>query len=110
LYLPSAIPDDMWEEGLSTGLINKYQRLRVAHAEESLHNLRRQLRMRMGLIRYKHVFVDGPGQNANTRARNQVSRLQDRIKRHASQYRASYDALVVVSPDGPWRQRLLELK
>ncbi|KAI0039250.1 hypothetical protein FA95DRAFT_1612723 [Auriscalpium vulgare] len=109
LYLPSSIPEDMWSQGLSLGLIVKYRRLRVGQAEDTLYNIRRLLRLRTGLIHYKHVFVDGPGQNLNTRARNQIARLQARIKRYVVQYRMARAALLVIWPDGPWMARLQEL-
>ncbi|KAI0042910.1 hypothetical protein FA95DRAFT_1584271 [Auriscalpium vulgare] len=106
----AATPAAMWTQGFSTGLIVKYRRLRLGQAEDALHNLRRQLRIRTGLIHYKHVFVDGSGQKSNTRARTQIAALQDRIKKHASQYRVARDALFIVWPDGPWVTRLQELK
>ncbi|KAI0039987.1 hypothetical protein FA95DRAFT_1503469 [Auriscalpium vulgare] len=110
LYLPSAIPGEFWSQGFSIGLIDKYRRLRLAQAEDALHNLRRQLRIRAGLIHYKHVFVDGPGQKSNTRARSQILRFKGKIDRHVAQYRAAYAALLIVWPDGPWTHRLQELK
>ncbi|KAI0042913.1 hypothetical protein FA95DRAFT_1499394 [Auriscalpium vulgare] len=110
LYLPSAIPESLWSQGFVSGLGDKYRRLRVAQAEDALHHIRRQIRLRSGLIHYKHIFVDGPGQNSNTRARNQISRLQERIHKYASEYRVARAALPLVWPDGAWRHRLLELK
>ncbi|KAI0039152.1 hypothetical protein FA95DRAFT_1504561, partial [Auriscalpium vulgare] len=110
LWLPTAVPRALWAVGLTNGLIAKNVRLRIAQAEDALHGLRRQLRLRMGMIHYKKVFVDGPGQVANTRARGQISRLKERIDKYAEQYRAAYDALCVLDPEGDWRLRLLKLK
>ncbi|KAI0066772.1 hypothetical protein BV25DRAFT_1867938 [Artomyces pyxidatus] len=110
LWLPLDIPRELWSPGLAPGLIDKAIRLRVAQAEEALHNLRRQLRIRKGLIHYKHVFVDGPGQKANTRARSAIKNLSARMDRHTAQYRAARAALVVLSPDGSWQGHLRELR
>ncbi|KAI0059390.1 hypothetical protein BV25DRAFT_1871612 [Artomyces pyxidatus] len=110
LWLPSEVPRELWSAGLASGLIDKAIRLRIAQAEEALHNLRRQLRIRKGLIHYKHVFVDGPGQKANTRARSAIKNLCARMDKHTAQYRAARAALVVLSPDGSWQGHLRELR
>ncbi|KAI0054927.1 hypothetical protein BV25DRAFT_1922257 [Artomyces pyxidatus] len=110
LWLPSEVPRELWRVGFAPGLVDKAVRLRIAQAEEALHNLRRQLRIRKGLIHYKHVFVDGPGQNANTRARATIKKLSDRMAMHVKQYRAARNALVVLSPEGSWQSHLRELR
>ncbi|KAI0055066.1 hypothetical protein BV25DRAFT_1873220 [Artomyces pyxidatus] len=110
LWMPSEVPNAFWATGLAPGLITKAVRLRIAQAEEALHNLRRQLRIRKGLIHYKHVFVNGPGQTANTRARSAIASLTERMARHTAIYRAARAALVILSPDGSWQGHLRELR
>ncbi|KAI0060273.1 hypothetical protein BV25DRAFT_1871286 [Artomyces pyxidatus] len=109
LWLPSEVPADLWSAGLTHGLIEKTVKLRTAQAEDSLHHIRRQLRIRKGLIHYKHVFVNGPSQQANTRARTTIAKLTERLNRHVATYRAARTALVILDPEGSWAHTLREL-
>lgn len=73
LWLPSAMPRDLWLTGCTPGLLDKEKRLRLAEAEDSLSALRRQLRIMNGVFNYKKSHVSGSGQRANTRARTLMS-------------------------------------
>ncbi|KAI0057483.1 hypothetical protein BV25DRAFT_1812316 [Artomyces pyxidatus] len=110
LWLPSAIPKETWTTGLSPGLIEKNKRLREAQAEDALHEIRRHLRIRMGLIHYKRVHVAGPGQVANTRARTAIARFNEKLAKHVSRYRAARQALTVLDPEGSWQTQLRVLR
>ena len=103
LYLPSSNPT------LSGSLAEKEKRLRVAQLEDSLRELRRLLRVTMGLWEYKYTQL-GPSQRAGTWARSLISRFQGKIDRCAERYRAARAALVSLKPEGSVLQRYLELK
>ncbi|KAI0061776.1 hypothetical protein BV25DRAFT_1804969, partial [Artomyces pyxidatus] len=110
LYLPSQIPAELRAAGCTLGLADKELRLRRGQAEDALHQVRRSIRMRIGMIHYKHVHVDGQGVAANTRARTLVSRISDKLRRHVRRYRAAYAALLSLSPDGDWKVHLRQLR
>jgi hypothetical protein len=103
LQLPSAIP------GTADSLREKEKRLRLAQVDDSLTELRRLLRITMGLWQYKYTQL-GPSQHAGTRARSMISRFQGKINRCAERYRAVRSALLLLEPEGSWSQRYLELK
>ncbi|KAI0054817.1 hypothetical protein BV25DRAFT_1816493, partial [Artomyces pyxidatus] len=106
LYLPSQLPEELRASGCVSGLVDKELRLRRAQAEDSLHQVRRTIRMRLGMIHYKHVHVDGPGQEAVTRARSVISGISEKLRRHVRRYRAARVALTSLSPDGDWQVHL----
>ncbi|KAN0118878.1 hypothetical protein V8E52_004650 [Russula decolorans] len=76
---------------------------------DSLSELRRLLRITMGLRDYK-VKQIGPSQRAGTRARNLINRFKDKLSRCAERYRAARNALLALDPMGEWGKRLQELK
>jgi hypothetical protein len=108
LYLPSSIPASS-RAALSGGLVDKEKRMRIAQADDALAELRRLLRVTMGLWNYKHTQI-GPSQRANTRARSMIGRFRDKINRAADRYRVAYAALKELDPGGDWMLRLLQLK
>jgi len=65
LWLPSKLSEEACQS-CSPGLLDKEVHLCEAQAEDALHHVQRQIRVQMGLIHYKHVQVDGPGQQSNT--------------------------------------------
>ncbi|KAF8166405.1 hypothetical protein BJ912DRAFT_1025886 [Pholiota molesta] len=78
--------------------------LRIPQACEALDNLRSQLQ-------FKDRFVRGQG--ANTRARNTLEGIQNKIDSAASEYRAAYEALCHLGPtlcETAWKKDLLPLK
>ncbi|KAI0037995.1 hypothetical protein FA95DRAFT_1506217, partial [Auriscalpium vulgare] len=110
LFLPSQIPPELRGSGCVPGLVDKERRLRLGQAQDALHQLRRAIRIKHGMVHYKRVHVDGPGQNANTRARTQLQQLEEKTQRHVERYRAAHDALMILDPDGNWKSQLLVLK
>lgn len=106
LYLPSGCRA---EYHLSEALVDMEKRLRLAQAEDTLAELRRLLRVKLGLWDYKFSQL-GPSQRANTRARSIISRFEDKIGRCAERYRAARLALTKLDATGSWSQRFLELK
>ncbi|KAI0062049.1 hypothetical protein BV25DRAFT_1870510 [Artomyces pyxidatus] len=110
LWLPSAIPKEMWASGLTPNITQKAIRLRRAQAEDALHEIRRHLRIRMGLVHYKRVFVAGPSQRTNTRARQAIKTFNEKLARHVARYRGARAALAVLEPDGDWQDQLRVLR
>ncbi|KAN0105342.1 hypothetical protein V8E52_011131 [Russula decolorans] len=108
LTLPSALPASLQNSG-PFKLAQIELRFRLAHTEDSLSELRRLLRITMGLRDYK-VKQIGPSQRAGTRARNLINRFKDKLSRCAERYRAARNALLALDPMGEWGKRLQELK
>ena len=105
LRLPSAVPHS---QRLNNSLPDKERRLRLAQAEDALNELKRLLRVTMGLWNYKFTQL-GPSQRAGTRARSMITRFRNKVNRCADRYRAARCALLVLDPNGSWTSRLREL-
>jgi hypothetical protein len=108
LRLPSALPSSL-QKPSPFKLVQIEFRFRLAQAEDSLSELRRLLRITMGLRDYKSKQI-GPSQRAGTRARNLMNRFNDKVSRCAERYRVAYSSLVALDPMGKWRALLWELK
>jgi hypothetical protein len=106
LYLPSAIPPNL---GLLDTLKDKERRLRLAQIQDTLLELRRLLRITLGLWDYKFQQV-GYGQRANTRTWSLIARFQEKVNRCAEHYRATRAALLVLDANGAWSDQFLELR
>jgi hypothetical protein len=106
LYLPSGVPQHFWPSG---SLVEKERRLRLAQADDALLELKRLLRVTLGLWHYKFTQL-GPSQRANTRARSMIARYREKINRCAERYRAARCALLHLDPTGNWITRLKELR
>ncbi|KAI0059388.1 hypothetical protein BV25DRAFT_1785942, partial [Artomyces pyxidatus] len=109
LWLPSQIPANLRSSGCTAGLIEKEIRLRVAQADDALHHIRRQLRVRLALIHHKRIHVDGPGQRAMTRAQTMLKRVNEKLQRYVAKYRRARVALETLEPGGPWEADVPEL-
>jgi hypothetical protein len=107
LYLPSSVPPAL--QSNFAGLVDKEKRIRIAQAEDALTELRRLLRITMGLWHYKFTQV-GPSQRSGTRARSLINRFKDKIYHCAERYRAARNALLSLDPTGSWITHLHELK
>jgi hypothetical protein len=85
--------------------------LRVAHANEALEDLRKNLQLRSHFFKHKDRFVTG--QRANTRANATISRVQRYINANVAQYCAARIALLHLAPqlskDDTWKISLPEL-
>ncbi|KAA1479985.1 hypothetical protein DENSPDRAFT_789779, partial [Dentipellis sp. KUC8613] len=112
LWMPSDVPSHLQRTGLASGLVEKEKRLREAECEEALHEIRRFIRIRMGLRHYKSVHVDGPSQKRNTRARTIIQNFTAKRDRQFDRYKAARSALDALDPDpqANWRTRLLPMQ
>lgn len=109
LGLPSAMPLVLRGSSCLFDLPELERRLRLAQADDALSDLRKQLRVRMGLLRYKTTQI-GPSQRMATRSRALIKRFAEKTDRCAERYRASRSALLALNPDGDWQTRLRDLK
>lgn len=72
--------------------------------------IRRHIRMRMGLVHYKGVHVARCGQGTSTRAQDVIDSIWAKVKRNADRYIWSYNALRTLRPEGGlWSRRLRPL-
>jgi hypothetical protein len=106
LYLPSQMP---LGNSVLDSLADKERRLRVAQADDALAELKRLLRITMGLWEYKYTQI-GSGQGANTRTRTMITRFKTKVTRCVDRYRVARAVLLKLDPTGDWIIRLRELK
>ncbi|KAI0259635.1 hypothetical protein BC834DRAFT_905195 [Gloeopeniophorella convolvens] len=109
LHLPSSLPEHL-RKACGFDLVEKEARMRIGQAHDALNNLRRSLRVKMGLVRYKQIQINGPGQTQNTAARRIIGNLEAKQQGHIARYRAAYEALCVLDPDGSWTEHLKKLR
>lgn len=110
LWLPSQLPASLMSEDSLQHLGRSEARLREAQANDALAEIRRLRRILTGISLYKHLNLDGTGGRTSTRILSTYRAFQVKVQRCADRYRASYKALLVLNPHGPWRARLKELK
>jgi hypothetical protein len=107
LKLPSMLPPSLRMSCLfKLGEIEF--RYRLAQGEDALSELRRLLRVTMGLHEYKAKQIR-PSQRAGTRARTLLARFRDKVSRSVERYKAAHRALAALEPDGDWSLRLRPL-
>lgn len=108
LHLPSSLPADIIST-VPSNFIDIETRLRISQADDSLDDLKRFLRVTMGLWDYKRANV-GPSQRSSTRMYATINTFREKVNRCADRYRAARRALSVLDPGGTWAIRLQELK
>jgi hypothetical protein len=106
LFLPSSVPLSLRTTGCIPELAEKERRLRLAQADDALHELRRQLRISATLRDYKRVQVGGTSQKMNTRTRSLLGRFHDKTMRCAERYSAAFKVLSALDPNGDWTHHL----
>jgi hypothetical protein len=109
LRLPSAMPEAHCVSSSPFDLLGKERRLRHAQAYDALSDLRKLLRVTVGLDDYKITQI-GPSQRIGTRSRALISRFAEKTTRCAERYRAAYSALLALDPNGDWKNHLKVLK
>ena len=98
LHLPSALPTDIIST-IPSNFIDIETRLRISQADDSLNDLKRFLRVTMGLWDYKHANIR-PSQRSGTRMYTTISAFQEKVLRCADRYSAACHALSVLDPVG----------
>jgi hypothetical protein len=102
LLFPSEVPLSIWSTGITSGIVDKECRLRLAQADDALYELRCQLRISATLLDYKKTQVRGSSQKVSTRMRSLMSRFHDKTMHCAERYSAAYKALLKLDPNGDW--------
>lgn len=110
LYLPSSLPKSVHALPEMKRICSMEHRLCYAQAHDSLAQLRRQRRIIQGLWQFKKINISGTGNRPNTRVLSTYKRLNHKIKHYAQKYRTARTALLVLDPDGNWREELKELR
>jgi len=86
--------------------------LRLAQANDALHDIRQSLQLRSHLYKHKDRFVTG--QRANTRSNAIIARVQASVIASISRYRAARNALLSLAPflkkDETWKGTIMELR
>ncbi|KAG6823090.1 hypothetical protein H0H92_011430 [Tricholoma furcatifolium] len=108
LYLPSSLPPVLRDQ--VSDLAAKEERLRFAHADDALAEIRRHRRILSGLYQFKKLNVSGTGNRPNTRMYSLFKRFNNRIDHFASRYHLAYTALSNLNPSGIWKSRFQILK
>ncbi|KAG2112112.1 hypothetical protein DEU56DRAFT_749410 [Suillus clintonianus] len=93
LWLPSKVKEttELCEEPLCAYKLE----LRRAQAHEALDDLRRQLRLRTHLYKFKDTHIRG--QRANTRASTVLNKVEHTIKTAVARYRRAWSAIKTLS-------------
>lgn len=110
LWLPSEVPDDIYERACTPGLRDKEFRLRHGQADDALHQLRRQLRIELGMRRHHGTTLGGSSQRAVTRARELLAQLALKRNRIVARYRRAFGVLERLHPAGSWTIPLRRLE
>lgn len=110
LWLPSDVPDDICERACTPGLREKEFRLRHGQADDALHQLRRQLRIELGMKRYHGGAMGGSSQRSVTRTREMLSQLTAKRDRIVARYRRAFEVLERLHPAESWSLSLRRLE
>ncbi|KAJ7198691.1 hypothetical protein C8J57DRAFT_1104953, partial [Mycena rebaudengoi] len=105
LWLPSSIQRKAGVTPCTQDVLEYEYRMRIGQAHEALHEMRRQLLVRTHL--YKLKDNNARGVAANTRAKDKIDAINDKIRRLANGYRIARTALVVLG--GALKRREWEL-
>ena len=109
LWLPSKLDAEDRDAICVGGVVNSEKELRFAQLEDSLDDLRRARRTRLGLITFHKVQLAGQGQRVQTKSQAAMRSIQDRIDRYVRRYRVARDALLRLNPHGNWKELYLPL-
>ncbi|OBZ76108.1 hypothetical protein A0H81_03924 [Grifola frondosa] len=108
LWLPSAA---VLKISVNPRILEHEWELRYGQAHETLDCLRRHLRLRTHMYKYKDRFIRG--QQENTRARTTIAGVEQWVASDANRYRKAYDALDTLAPlllKTGWRMMLRLLR
>jgi len=106
LFLPSSFPADVWSLSEMNRICNMEKKLRLAQAEDALVEIRRQCRIVQGLWQFKKLNMTGTGNRPNTKMLTLYNRISHKIECAAHRYRTARSALLVLDPEGDWKERL----
>lgn len=101
LYLPSGLPLNYCTSPTNFRLLAKELRLCIGQADDTLNNIRCQLRISSTILEFKcgqHLA----SQRITTRTRDLVLNFRAKTIAAADRYIAAYDTLNTLNPGGDW--------
>jgi len=109
LLLPSSLPSEALSK-CSKRLVLMEKELRIGQCRDSLAQLRTKLTAQARLL--KHKFIHVRHQVPNTRTRNLLNRINDKIEAIATKYRDAFAMLQALDQHdtSAWRSEFLELR
>ena len=109
LHLPSSLPPEA-RANCAPKLVSMEKDLRLGQCQDALSSLRLHLHSRSRILKDK--FVNVRHQGPNTKSRELVDRVSNRIEACVDKYRAAHSALDALDPDpaASWRHDFLTLK
>lgn len=94
---PLLLPSDICLQiPCSPVLLDREWKLREGQAHDALDGLRRHLRLRTYLLKYKGQHISGQG--PTTRARATINNVQSKVDANAAHYRAAHAAMSSLAP------------
>lgn len=108
LYLPSALSSSDRDRACTNGICDVEARVRHADVSEALDDLRRNLRTRTYLNKWRVKNISG--QHKLTRTRALQHRVDVKVHAAKTRYRHSRRALLVLQGHGQWEETLKELR
>ncbi|KAJ3503439.1 hypothetical protein NLJ89_g8431 [Agrocybe chaxingu] len=108
LWLPSRLPADVRRRICVEGLPRIEEKLRTAQCHDALNAIRRVLKIKSRLVKFKNKNVRG--QREGTRSRAVIDRVHDRARAVAAKYRAGRAAKLRLSGPGDWETDLQVLE
>lgn len=108
LYLPSELSSEDRNRVCAVAVCEVEARIRHADTSEALDDLRRCLRTRTYLNKWRIKNISG--QHKNTRARALQHGVDVKVHSAKTRYRHSRKALLALNGHGSWEQTLKELK
>lgn len=110
LFLPSALPEHVRLTLDMKKICQMEIRLRQAEAHDALFEIRKGRRKAQWLWQFKKVNISGMGNKPNTKAVTIYLRINRSIQRAADKYRRARSALLILDPNGAWKENLKELR
>lgn len=108
LYMPSALPGEDRLRACVSGIVTVETRIREAAAYEALDDLRRTLRTRTYLNKWRVKHISG--QHMTTRARSIQHTIDLKVLDAKVRYRQSRTALWALRGSGIWEDHLRDLR
>lgn len=109
LLLPSLPSNLQNTTNFSKPLLHKVQ-LRIAQANDALHDICHHLHIISGLWQFKKVNISGTGNRPNTHMHTLFNRFNNCLKESVLHYHAAYTTLLIADPAGKWKDHLKNLK
>ena len=109
LFLLSSLPADVRAASDMERVCCAEKRLRIAQADDALVEICRQRCIIQGLWQFKRINVSGTGNRPNTRMLTLYNRINHKIECAAQKYWTARLALMVLDPDGVWKDCLKKL-